>query len=81
MSDIDLLADAREWLSQQDTRPRTHSARCHMWHPVCLVTKLVRELSRSGQPEAKRRYFDGDCPEREGPNRIGKTTGSGESTI
>ena len=65
MSDIDLLADAREWLSQQDTRPRTHSARCHMWHPVCLVTKLVRDLSRSGQSEAKARDFDADCPARD----------------
>jgi hypothetical protein len=62
---IDIIADAREWLSQQDTRPRTHCDRCHLWHPVCLVSRLVHELSRSGQPEAKTRDFDADCPARD----------------
>jgi hypothetical protein len=39
------------------------------------------DYSRAGQTDAKHGDFDGDCPEREGPNRIAKTTGSGESTI
>jgi hypothetical protein len=62
MSDIDLLADAREWLSQQDTRPRTHCDRCHLWHPVCLVSRLVRLIdSRAGQTD----HQGENLPERE----------------
>jgi|694.fasta_scaffold02094_57 hypothetical protein len=46
MSDIDLLADAREWLATQGDRVQTHSEACHRWHPACLVARLVREVER-----------------------------------
>jgi len=62
MSDIDLLADAREWLATQGDRIQTHGELCHRWHPACLVSRL---LSRSGQPEAKTRDFDADVPARD----------------
>lgn len=46
----DLIADAREWLAQQDARLRTHSDTCHRWHTACLVSRLVRLIdSRAGQ--------------------------------
>ena len=62
MSDVDLIADAREWLATQGGRIQTHSEICHRWHPACLVSRL---LSRAGQTEAKARDFYADCPERE----------------
>jgi len=43
----DLLADAREWLATQSDRVQTHSEICHRWHPACLVSRLLRELSRA----------------------------------
>ena len=70
MSDIDLLADAREWLAAQGDRVQTHSEICHRWHPACLVSRLLAELSRAGQIGAKTGDSDADHPERESPNRI-----------
>jgi hypothetical protein len=40
----DIVADAKVWLADTVSRPRTHSAGCHHWHPECLVRKLIREI-------------------------------------
>jgi len=40
----DIVADAKAWLADTVSRPRTHSAGCHHWHPECLVRKLIREV-------------------------------------
>jgi hypothetical protein len=42
----DIVADAKVWLADTISRPRTHSASCHHWHSECLVTKLIREIER-----------------------------------
>jgi hypothetical protein len=39
------------------------------------------DYSRAGQADAKHGDFDGDCPERESPNRIAKPARNVESTI
>jgi hypothetical protein len=62
VSDIDLIADAREWLATQSDRPQTHGETCHRWHPACLVSRL---LSRAGQSDAKTGVSDADVPERD----------------
>ncbi len=59
MSDIDLIADACEWLAAQGDRVKTHSVVCHKWHPACLVGRLVREVER--HREAIRRLADQDA--------------------
>jgi hypothetical protein len=62
MSDIDLIADAREWLATQSDRPQTHGETCHRWHPACLVSRLVRLIdSRTGQND----HQGENMPERE----------------
>jgi hypothetical protein len=43
----DLLADYREWRDSREERIGTHSGRCHMWHPVCMIVRLARELERT----------------------------------
>jgi hypothetical protein len=65
MSDIDLIADAREWLATQSDRPQTHGETCHRWHPACLVARLI---SRAGQSDRQgenlpERDNAGDTPE------------------
>ncbi len=54
MSDVDLLADAREWLATQGDRIQTHSEVCHRWHPACLVSRLVAEVERLTLTDAER---------------------------
>ena len=46
MSENDIVADAKAWLSDTTSRQRTHSASCHNWHHECLVRKLIREIER-----------------------------------
>jgi hypothetical protein len=78
MSDIDLLADAREWLATQGDRVQTHSGECHRWHPACLVARLLRELdSRAGQSG------DSDTGESKHaePSTPGEGTRQGECTL
>ena len=45
----DILADYREWRSQQEDRIGTHSSGCHLWprHERCLIHRLARELERT----------------------------------
>jgi hypothetical protein len=69
----DLLADAREWLATQGDRVQTHSGECHRWHPACLVSRLVRELSRAGLQNAN----NGNDPERERTPNSHATPGEG----
>jgi hypothetical protein len=59
VSDIDIIADAREWLATQGDRVQTHGDKCHRWHPACLVARLVREVER--HREAIRRLADQDA--------------------
>ena len=81
MSDVDLIADAREWLAAQGDRVQTHSDKCHLWHPACLVSRLVRALARTGLQSAN----SGDVPERDrtdnAATRPGEGTGDAFSPI
>lgn len=43
----DILADYREWRSQQEDRIGTHSGRCHLHHDRCMIHRLARELERT----------------------------------
>lgn len=47
----DILADYREWRSQQDDRISTHSDDCHMWprHERCMIHRLAVEVERLRQ--------------------------------
>ena len=47
----DILADYREWRSQQEDRIGTHSPDCHMWprHEKCMIHRLAREVDRLRQ--------------------------------
>ena len=44
----DILADYREWRSQQQDRIGTHSPDCHMWprHERCMIHRLAAEVER-----------------------------------
>ena len=44
----DILADYREWRSQQEERIGTHSPDCHMWprHERCMIHRLAAEVER-----------------------------------
>ena len=44
----DILADYREWRSQQEDRIGTHSPDCHMWprHERCMIHRLAAEVER-----------------------------------
>lgn len=61
----DIISDAREWLATQGDRVQTHSDKCHLWHPSCLVSRLLRELSRTGLQNANNGDFDASDPERD----------------
>ena len=54
MSNVDLVADAREWLATQGDLVQTHSETCHRWHPACLVSRLLAA------------HDDGGCTRRTG---------------
>ena len=47
----DILADYRQWRSQQDDRIGTHSPDCHMWprHERCMIHRLAVEVDRLRQ--------------------------------
>ena len=47
----DILADYREWRSQQEDRIGTHSPDCHMWprHERCMIHRLAVEVERLRQ--------------------------------
>ena len=47
----DILADYRQWRSQQDDRIGTHSPDCHMWprHERCMIHRLAVEVERLRQ--------------------------------
>ena len=44
----DILADYREWRSQQEDRIGSHSDDCHMWprHERCMIHRLAVEVER-----------------------------------
>ena len=44
----DILADYREWRSQQEERIGTHSPDCHLWprHERCMIHRLAAEVER-----------------------------------
>lgn len=42
----DIVADAREWLSNHSGRVTTHGDECHRWHDACLIARLVEECER-----------------------------------
>jgi hypothetical protein len=42
----DILADANAFIEGRHERLQTHSDRCHLWHPVCMVARLAREVER-----------------------------------
>jgi hypothetical protein len=41
----DILADYREWRTQQAIRVSTHSGGCHMWHKDCMIHRLAAALA------------------------------------
>ena len=47
----DILADYRQWRSQQEDRIGTHSNDCHMWprHERCMIHRLAVEVERLRQ--------------------------------
>jgi hypothetical protein len=47
----DILADYREWRSQQEERIGTHSPECHLWprHERCMIHRLAAEVERLRQ--------------------------------
>ena len=47
----DILADYREWRSQQKERIGTHSEGCHLWprHERCMIHRLAAEVERLRQ--------------------------------
>ena len=47
----DILADYREWRSQQEDRIGTHSPDCHLWprHERCMIHRLAAEVERLRQ--------------------------------
>jgi hypothetical protein len=50
----DILADYREWRTQQAARVSTHSAGCHMWHERCMIDRLADALGRARLTDAER---------------------------
>ena len=44
----DILADYRQWRSQQEERIGTHSPDCHLWprHERCMIHRLAAEVER-----------------------------------
>ena len=50
----DILADYREWRTQQATRVSTHSDGCHMWHKDCMIHRLADALGRARLTDAER---------------------------
>ncbi len=62
----DIIADAREWLATQGDRVQTHSDKCHLWHPSCLVSRLLRKFdSRAGLRNANNGENEASDPERD----------------
>ena len=47
----DILADYRQWRSQQEERIGTHSPECHLWprHERCMIHRLAAEVERLRQ--------------------------------
>lgn len=47
----DILADYRQWRSQQEDRIGTHSDDCHLWprHERCMIHRLAVEVERLRQ--------------------------------
>ena len=47
----DILADYRQWRTQQEDRIGTHSDDCHMWprHERCMIHRLAVEVERLRQ--------------------------------
>ena len=50
----DILADYREWRTQQAIRVSTHSAGCHMWHEQCMIHRLAAALERATLTDEQR---------------------------
>jgi hypothetical protein len=50
----DILADYREWRTQQAIRVSTHSGGCHMWHKDCMIHRLADALGRARLTDAER---------------------------
>jgi hypothetical protein len=53
----DILADYREWRTQQAARVSTHSNGCHMWHEQCMIHRLAAALAAE---QAKRTLTDAE---------------------
>ena len=53
----DILADYREWRTQQEERIGTHSNDCHMWprHERCMIHRLAVEVERLRQVPVQKR--------------------------
>ena len=65
----DILADYREWRTQQAIRVSTHSAGCHMWHRDCMIHRLAAALAVE---QAKRTPAEPSTPS-EGTRQAGCT--------
>ena len=54
----DILADYREWRTQQAIRVSTHSAGCHLWHRDCMIDRLADALGRARLTDAEREAIE-----------------------
>ncbi len=54
----DILADYREWRTQQAIRVSTHSAGCHMWHRDCMIHRLADALERARLTDEEREAIE-----------------------
>ena len=65
----DIMADYREWRSQQEDRIGTHSDDCHMWprHERCMIQRLAAEVERLRQVLVQKNVTPG-CKDRGSPS-------------
>ena len=58
----DILADYRQWRSQQEDRIGTHSPDCHLWprHERCMIHRLAAEVERLRQVAEQKNLTDAE---------------------
>ena len=56
----DILADYRQWRSQQEDRIGTHSPDCHLWprHDRCMIHRLADALEKERQVSSQKNLTD-----------------------
>jgi hypothetical protein len=56
----DIMADYRQWRTQQEERIGTHSPDCHMWprHERCMIHRLADALEKERQVSSEKNLTD-----------------------